>query len=173
MITIIGILVAVAAPSFVNQMRDRRVNEAALRIAGLYRIARTRALAGGRAARFVWDPSVGTRGYAWVEAHPNPDPSCDLANWPAPAPTNSNAIGYFNASADVYQLAAFGLSAPSGALAAGGQICFTPLGRAYVGPLAGPLVPLAGVGTMTVTNTKTAFPRRVFLPPTGAARVEL
>jgi prepilin-type N-terminal cleavage/methylation domain-containing protein len=172
-VTIIGILVAVAAPSFVDQMRDRRVNEAALRIAGLYRIARTKALAGGRSARFLWDPSVGTRGYVWVETHPNPDPSCDLANWPAPTPTNSNAVGFFNASADVYQLAAFGLSAPSGGLGAGGQICFTPLGRAYVGPLAGPLVPLAGVGTMTVTNTKTAFPRRVFLPPTGAARVEL
>lgn len=172
-ITIIGILVALAAPSFVDQMRDRRVNEAALRIAGLYRIARTKALATGRASRFVWDPSVGARGYAWVETHPNPDPTCDLANWPAPVPTNNNAIGFFNASADVYQLASFGFSSPTGALASGGQVCFTPLGRAYMGTLVGPLTPLTGVGTMTVTNTKTNFPRRVYLPPSGAARVEL
>ena len=173
-ITIIGIFAAVAMPSFIDQMRDRRVNDATLRIAGLYRLARTKALASGRATRFLWDSTQGTQGYVWVEQHPNADPTCDLTNWPAAAPTNSNAVAYFNSSNGRYELANITLYSPGAAAVAAGQVCFTPLGRAYFGgTLAGPLTPLVGVASMKVTNTKTGFLRQIFMPPSGAARVEL
>ena len=46
---IIGILAAVASPSFVDVMRDRRVNRSAQAIAEMYRMARARSMGRGGA----------------------------------------------------------------------------------------------------------------------------
>src|SRR5438094_966029 len=58
-VAFIGIVVAAAAPSWVELQRDRRADAAGRAIADLYRIARSRALGRGSAVLVRWDNNAG------------------------------------------------------------------------------------------------------------------
>ena len=163
-VMIIGILAAVAAPSMIATMRDRRVNEAAMHVVEMFRITRARAIGSGRATRVTWDSTVGVRGYLWVEQAADADPTCGSTNW--------NQIADFSPNEPQYELADLAFSS-SGFSIAQGVICFTPLGRGHVGVVNGPTQLMKNVAIMTVTNSKTGFVRTIFLPPNGNARLAL
>jgi type II secretory pathway pseudopilin PulG len=164
-VTIIGIFAAVAAPSFIAQMRDRRVSRVALQVAELYRMARSRALANGRATRFVWDSTVGPRGLAIVEQATDADPTCNSVGW--------GYITELNPSNSVYSVAGLQLVDPVGGAVSNGIVCFTPLGRAVKSGIGTPSAKMVGAARMLVTNTSTGYQRTVYLLPNGAARLVL
>jgi len=165
-VMMIGIFAAAAAPSFIAQMRDGRVRQASMQVSELYRMSRTRALANGRATRFVWDSSVGARGYLKVEQTTDVDPTCAATNW--------QLINDLNPSDSRYSLAQLQLKDSGGNSRPAGLVCFTPLGRAFLSPAPGmPMIPMPGVPRIVVTNSDTNFTRTVFLPPNGASRLAL
>src|SRR5690348_11219564 len=57
-LALIGIVVAAAAPSWVEIQRDRRTDAAARAIADIYRIARSRALGRGSAVMVRWNANA-------------------------------------------------------------------------------------------------------------------
>lgn len=181
-VAIIGILAAVASPAFIRQMRDSRVNRAAMLISEQYRIARSRALGRGAAVLVRWNAAAGVGGKGQLETREAVDPltqslpvsSCTSTNWTAA--NQSRRYDVFEPGNGLYELAAFGFFTPVGGASNYAEICFTPRGRTFIRLDAGSaFVPLAGAARFDVTNTSSpsATPRRVFVPPNGVARLAL
>jgi len=181
-IVLIGILSAAAAPTFINIMRDRRVNRAAMAVADMYRTARTRALGRGMPVLIHWDDSKGARiGSSGVlsivepdvAGYPDVNSSCTSINWNtvlnAKAPFMS-----FDVGSGFYERAALTFLDDTGAARKQADICFSPRGRTYIGA-GGALTELAGVPSFTVVNSASAggtgLVRTVFIPPNGVARL--
>lgn len=176
-VVIIGVLAAIAMPTIAARLRERRSAEAALRIAGIYREARMRAL--GRGAAVLVRFSAG--GFTVFEAiRPplankadcagEPSSSCTTTNWTNDA--NRTQLSTFNPTTRKdYENVSVALGAPSGATYY--DVCFTPMGRAYHRTVAlDPLTPMTSVATFNVQRA-TGLTRTVTLLPNGIARLAL
>ncbi|WP_437959267.1 prepilin-type N-terminal cleavage/methylation domain-containing protein [Sorangium sp. So ce119] len=178
-VVLIGILAAAASPSFVNGMRDRRVNRTAMEISGIYRLARHQAMGRGTAVLVRWTASTGEFEVRQARVEPiGPDAmlskNCkDVGNWIDPAETEP--VTRFNVTG--IELAAVELrdpTDPDGVVRDTADVCFTPRGRTFVRyDLGAELVPLLGAIRVNVTNTGTGLLRSVFVPPNGVARLGL
>jgi prepilin-type N-terminal cleavage/methylation domain-containing protein len=180
-IVIIGILAAVASPSFVMMFRDQRVSRAALEVSDIYRLARSRAMGRGSAVLVRFNGSGGVAGNGLFEVReaiqptagvPLPATSCLATNWTNGDPAN-RPVSRFDPGAS-YELAQLAFQDDVPSTQTFSEICFTPRGRTFTRSApAGIFTPLLGVPSFTVTNTRTGRVRTVFIPPTGAARVAL
>jgi type IV fimbrial biogenesis protein FimT len=178
----IGVLAAIALPSFRNQLRDRRVNQAAHQISLLYRQARTRALGRGSSVLVRFLPTgqgtvevheaVGATGFAGSAG-------CTLA-----AAGNCTTTNWFTAGQDklvdsfdpsistAYSTVGIALG---GVGATQADVCYTPTGRSLVRyTTTGAFAPLTAVPTLTVARSDgLGLTRTVLLLPNGAARLAL
>jgi Tfp pilus assembly protein FimT len=189
-VVIITALTALAIPSILKQMRDRRTRQAAEEIAAVYRQARLRAL--GRGSAILVRYASATASYTTLEAMlggatPNcvrlPTASCTNPNWNTPdipgatsqtlstwTPTGGvNSVAFAN-------LAMGGSGDVTGASLGNLDICFTPMGRTLVrDPTAGPgFQQMSGVPAIRVSGADpTRLKRFVLIPPNGLARTDV
>ncbi|WP_437594942.1 pilus assembly FimT family protein [Sorangium sp. So ce1000] len=178
-VIIIGILAAAASPSFVNGMRDRRVNRTAMEISGIYRLARYQAIGRGTAVLVRWTAATGefqvrqalvdTTAAGSLIAK-----SClSVVNWTDPGETEP-VTTYATSAVELAAVELRDPTAPDGVVRDNADVCFTPRGRTFVRyDPAGGFAPLLGALRVNVTNTRTGFPRSVFVPPNGVARLGL
>lgn len=175
-VVIVALLAAIAVPTVVERMRERRSAEAAQRIAGIYRGARMRAM--GRGSAVMVSFNAGT--FSVLEAvRPAPitnanctgEPSstCLNTNWGAPA--SAQLLSTFTpAERSEYE----GLTVnavPSSTTRL--DICYTPMGRAYTRTDAQPFVnPMVKVSSFNVARSG-GLTRIVTVLPNGASRLAL
>jgi len=184
-IVIIGIVAVGASPSFVNLMRDRRVDSVASQVTDVYRIARTRAMGRGSAVTVIFDngaklstPTNPTGHITMREAITGvglagqlPSTSCFSTNW-ANGSTTSKFVFAFEDRFKDYEPAKTSFVNPAGVTVQRAEICYTPRGRSFIRYVNGGIwQPLMGVPTIRVLNSKSGMTRVVVLPPNGAARV--
>jgi type IV fimbrial biogenesis protein FimT len=176
-ITLIGILSVAASPVFINIMRDRRINRAAMHVADMYRTARTRALGRGMPVLIRWDANAGQqKGSAGVLTIVEPrvaaladvGTNCTSVNW------NDAAVVYqhmrFDVGNGLHERANLTFVDDTGVTFPQSDICFSPRGRTFI-RRGGILAELAGVPTFDVVNSGTGLRRTVFIPPNGVARL--
>lgn len=182
-IAVVGILAALASPSYTRIMRSRRMSSAAQEVADLARVARSRAMGRGSAMLFRWSASANgssvdkqqiTIREAIVGSGADmyrPATSCFQTNWQSD--TNSRHIGGIHVKAGNYQPSKASFYDVNGAVRSFAELCFTPRGRTFVrySGGSGSFVPLNGVPRLQILNTETGRQRVVVLPPNGAARV--
>ncbi|WP_437679851.1 pilus assembly FimT family protein [Sorangium sp. So ce131] len=176
-IILIGVLAAVASPSFINAMRDRRVNRAAMEISGVYRLARYRALGRGTAVLVRWTDATGV--FEVREALVQDvggsliANSCANVDWTSPA-TTAQVTRLNTAGVELAEVELRDPSGADGTVQPQADVCFTARGRTFVRYNTGAaFVPLVGALRVNVTNTNTTLLRRVFIPPNGVARLAL
>lgn len=173
-LTLFGILAVAASPTFVRQLRDRRVNRAAMHLVDIYRAASTRAMGRGQPIMVSWT-QVGSKGKLQmmepIVTANGPRTNCQTTNWGG---TGVQEYTRIDLTLPVYELAQETFADDLAAAQTFAQICFTPMGRAWIRSNAGSAFrPMTGVASFTVTNSETNLPRRVFIPPNGAARIQL
>jgi len=186
-VIIIAALAVVAIPQITRRMKDRRTQQAAHEISILYRNARMRAV--GRGTAVLVRYAAANQGSVQVRERvmgvgsgtcPSlPVASCtQAALWDA---TDSLEVGTF----DPQNLGLYdGVTITADATAAGGsapaafmEICFTPLGRAFVRYTpTGTWTGLGGVPVLSVTrrapnNQAIGLIRTVMFLPNGMARL--
>lgn len=180
-LAMIGILAVVASPSFINMMRDRRINAAAMQVVDMYRTARTRALGRGAPVLITWDANDGLKQQSSgvltlrepiMDNSPEPNPGCTGIDWDNPARIYSYMR--FDFGSGHYERAALSFLDLTGKATPKADICFSSRGRAFI-RTGGPFSELTGVPTFTVTNSAvkggTGLVRTIFLPPNGVARL--
>lgn len=180
-VVVIGILAALAIPSFRNQLRDRRTNQAAHEISLLYRQARARALGRGSAMLVRFDPTgqgsfelreaIGTPGTGAGKCTITPSSSCTTTNWFTTG-QDKHVAGFDPSVSQAYSSIGITLAGGGGSQA---DVCFTPLGRALVRySFSGTFAPLTAVPTLTVARTDgIGIARTILLLPNGAVRLSL
>lgn len=186
-IAIIGIMAALAMPQFMQLTRERRANVEALRIAQIYRHARTRAMGRGGAHMVRFDVRAAAPVYGWSSFEATtlvggalPSSTCVGTNWTAGG--NNRALESYlldAASTDI----AIGFLDQTGADEAAvpvSEICFTPRGNAYYragtgnpGPAWGRLNGLTQYTVDRLPLGQSAFQRIIYVPPNGVARLIL
>jgi type IV fimbrial biogenesis protein FimT len=177
-VVIIAILATISVPLFVNKMRERRAQQTALQLAGLYREARMRALGRGAAVlvRYNgtnWQVHEGVEGAAAYLARTGktncqslPTLGCTTNAWDGGA---SRSIASFN-PADVSSDISAEFSDGSASL----DLCFTPLGRTFRRATASDLwQPLTAVVSIDVQRGSDGLKRTVIVLPNGTARLGL
>ena len=184
-IAVIMILASTAAPSFIRLMRDRRVNAAAIEVADMYRVARTRAMGRGAAVMVRWNQSALPPSSTAPDGHFSmreatldtsggpalPTSSCFAADWSDGSPTSRRVRG-FDERQPQYSPAVASFHEADGTPRSYAELCFTPRGRSFIRfDATGTFVPLLGVPRLEVLNFATKLRRKVLLPPTGIARV--
>jgi type IV fimbrial biogenesis protein FimT len=183
-VVLIAILAAIAVPGVVERLRQRRVSEAAQKIATLYRGARMRALGRGAAVLVRWETSRFTvyeavQGAAAVtndDCAMVPSSSCTRANWANDgADTRHEIAGFRFGDRAEYRDADVGVTmkGTNGSAAAALDVCFTPAGQAYSRTnLAGVFTPLNGVVSAQVTRAAgDSITHTVTVMPNGIAAV--
>jgi type IV fimbrial biogenesis protein FimT len=187
-ISIVGILAATAAPTFISYMRDARVSEAASNIADLFRGARSRAMGRGSATMVRWNATAalptnanpeGQFGVREAISGPTtpfhqmlPSMSCFAADFQVGS-TSSTHVKAFDARLPRYQPAQVTFRDGASAAQSYVEICYTPRGRTFVRyAAAGGWQPLTQVPAIEVLNPTTTMRRFVVVPPNGAARLE-
>lgn len=181
-VVIISVFAALATPTVVKQLRDRRVRETAQKVATVYRQARMRAMGRGSAVlvRFadgrvtVFEAQMGAR---------HSDPSCASLPFSSCLDTTWSSADQRRV-VDGFAPAATGeLAALNVAMTDGGgtavtalDVCFTPMGRVFSRETVNDAVALQ---TMTepylaeVSGAGLGRTRRVLLLPNGTARPSL
>lgn len=185
-VAFIGIVVAAATPSWILLTKDRRVENAAVGIADVFRVARTRSMGRGSAVLVRWDANAAKPTDANLAGHftvreavagPSgasanlPSASCFSPDW-SDAGTTSKFVMSFEERRSRYEPAEATFLDELGNVQQYAQICFTPAGRTFVRyTSAGAFSVLTGVPRIRVANTATKFNRFVVFPPHGSARV--
>lgn len=179
-IAIIAVLAAVATPSFIALMRDRRVVRAGMILAESYREGRTRALSRGNVVIVRWRAGAGDKGKIEMrESVIAPAGTalvtrCSAADDWTDTSVDTRLVSAFDFAGTTYALAQIKLYSEANADSPFAELCFAPQGRTYVRYLdGGPFVPLTGVPHYEITNAQTTTKRTVFLPPNGVARLQL
>lgn len=183
-IAMIGILTVAASPIFIDMMRDRRVNRAAMHIADYYRTARTRALGRGMPVLIRWSQSAGHKTGSSgvltilepvVNDVPDINTSCIAVNWTDPNVTYTYSA--FDIGDGHYENAVPTFNDPNNSPLTDVDICYSPRGGAYM-RTKGAFAPLTGVPYFTIANVKpsangpiSGLVRTVFIPPNGVARL--
>ena len=184
-VILITTLAAIAIPLATKQMRDRRTQDAAQQVATLYQSARMRAMGRGSAVLVRYTP--GTPGqFELLEAQRGPTASADgsvdtacaalpvssclTTNWTTPAAQQYRSISTLSFSSGLYEQLTVTMN-EGNAL----DICFTPMGRAYVASTGQRLSPLTQVYTVDVDRSAAlrTRAREVLVLPNGAARLAL
>jgi prepilin-type N-terminal cleavage/methylation domain-containing protein len=192
-VIIIGALAVVAVPQITRRMKDRRTQQAAQEVASLIRTARMRALGRGGAVlvRFYGtgagrvEMREAVQGPARGTCQSLPVSSCGQVTWLDG--TGDNAIitefdpssGAYGEASGGIKLAFYGAPPTQGGLQSAMDVCFTPMGRAFVRYAhngTSPWTTLTGVPVVRVTRqdaggTTLGLARKVLVMPTGAARV--
>jgi type IV fimbrial biogenesis protein FimT len=182
-LAVIGIMAAYATPAFIDVMRDRRVNQAGMQVADLYRLARTRAMDRGSAVLVRWQSA--TKTLTVMEAvtdttqvnggNPNvlPTASCLMNAWNLQG-TTTQFITQFSPESIYHELASAEMRDIAGNAIVDADVCFTPRGRTFARfGLNNAMAPLTGVPRFRITNTLNGAVRTVLIPPTGGARLTL
>jgi len=202
-LAMISILVVTASPTFVQLLRDRRVNRAAMHLVDYYRTGRTRAMGRGQPMLVVWDTSAGannsepgTQGLLTllepIVTGAGVATSCSQTPW-----TNIQVAGTAGGVMEVsrmdfknrfytYTNATFRDDVTPQGAQNHAEICFTPSGRTYIRFAPGDVFrPMQGVASFAVRNVAIATAggsvcalgepgcRTVFVPPNGVARLAL
>lgn len=191
-VVIISIFAALAIPQITRQMRDRRVHEAAQRVALTYQQARLRAMGQGGAVVVRYTPGSASQGRFEVLEALTPAvglQKCGLV--PAvscTSPANRwETLGFQRPISDTDFAITPGLdnvftelTTDAGAAASVMDVCFTPLGRSFVRyTTGGTWAALQGVPRIVVHRKQGAagavlgLSRRILVLPTGIARLEL
>jgi prepilin-type N-terminal cleavage/methylation domain-containing protein len=189
-VIIIGVFSAMAMPQVTRQLRDRRTHEAAQRIALVYQQARMRAMGQGGAMLVRYTPGPGSQGsfetrerlVGDLDAKQNcprlPSVSCIQVGWDDTAHIQSRSIetialgtepGLDNVNATLTPESGTGTEANM-------DVCFTPLGRAFIRYSiadADPWHAPTGVPQISVARTASGLVRKVLILPTGIARLQL
>ena len=191
-VVIIGIFAALAIPQVTHQVRDRRVHEAAQRVALTYQQARMRAMGQGGAVMVRYTQGSGNQGKfetmdalapttALDKCALKPDVNCTtpLTRWESPTlqrPVTEMDFAFQRGLDNVYT----SLTTDAGSSGTAMDVCFTPLGRSFVRyAAADPWTVLQGVPSIAVqrmtgaSGTGVGLARRVLVLPTGIARLEL
>jgi type IV fimbrial biogenesis protein FimT len=191
-VVIISIFAALAIPQVTKQMRDRRVHEAAQRVAITYQQARVRAMGRGGAVMVRYTEGATAQGkFETLDALSpatvlqtcglEPAVSCTTPadRWEQPLAhrvVSAVDLGQQRGLDNVYTALTTDLGNPGSVM----DVCFTPLGRSFVRYVAGgPWSPLQGVPRLAVerrqgaTGPAVGLSRRVLVLPTGIARLEL
>ena len=178
-ILIIALLAALATPSFIAMIRDRRVVRAGIFMIDTYRAARTRALSRGIAVQVRWSADGTGRGVVQMReaivaaAGAGAAKGCTKADW-SDGSAETREVSKYDFGGTTYELANMKLFATDGAESQIGNVCFAPDGQAWVRYADnGGWTKLTGVLRYDVTNTRTNFKRIVFVPPNGVARYQL
>jgi prepilin-type N-terminal cleavage/methylation domain-containing protein len=192
-VVLIGVFATLAIPQVTHQLRDRRVHEAAQRVALIYQQARLSAMGRGGAMLVRYETTGSGHGTFTTQeglagASPvagacadDPQSNCSLVNWTAPSAQTriiqSIDIGMEPGLADVFAHLIPETSGTDTTM----DLCFTPLGRSFVRyATAGAFTPMTGVpqfqvfrGSNLTTPDAAARIRNVLLLPTGVARLAL
>jgi type IV fimbrial biogenesis protein FimT len=197
-VVIVSVFAAMAIPQVTKQLRDRRVQETAQRVLSTFQQARERAIGRGGAVLVRYDLGPGGQGRlqvfegrvgATVDADENcpflPNPSCNGVNWADTTATGASfLLSTWDLSTDSALEGVFvqmfqDPSSNAGASTAFANICFTPLGRTFVGYAPGTMTPLTDVPMADVFRTvgdigdgRIGLTRRVVLLPNGGGRLE-
>jgi prepilin-type N-terminal cleavage/methylation domain-containing protein len=177
-VTIIAVFAALAIPSAVVQLRDRRVQEAARSIALVYREARLRALGRGSAVLVRFDTGVMTVHEARVPVGvitgctDLPVSSCLNTDWSS-ATAQRIVGGYQPPSSGEMSDLSVAVTDSADAAVPNLDICFTPMGRGFARRenTNGPFSPLADAFVATVSRPGMTRTRQVVLMPNGTARL--
>ncbi len=190
-VIIIAVLAVLAIPAVLNQLRDRRVQNAALEVGALYRNARMRSMARGGAVLVRFNGTASPQGRVEVReavrgnsaGGPNcaqlPVSGCTLSSWANGNSDNKLLTQFDPANRTEWASIFLSMNGPPPANA-GVQpqmdICFTPMGRAFVrfGQV-GAFTPLTGVSQVTLTRRSSGgnqlgLSRSVLVLPNGHAR---
>lgn len=191
-VAIISVLAASASPIFINMMRDRRVNRAAMQVVELVRMARTRSIGRNLPVMVHWDVAGGTKGRGLmtlsepIVVNSAAATNCRTTLWDDVTKVQEVtrfdlAIGSHNAAGTdgLYERADIKFitnSAAGGAAQDIADICFSGGGLTYIGK-AGAQLRLTNVPMFTITSSAalngTGQVRTVYLPPNGIARLAL
>ncbi len=194
MVVMITILAALAIPLVGRQLRDRRVQQAALQVSSLYQNARTRAMGRGSAILVRYTSAERGRfeileaqrgladspdGLSPAECRATPVPSCLLPNWNGPADQSYRVVGQLNlAQRGEFDRVHVQMKNEAAVDVTHLDVCFTPMGRTFFRvDAAHHLTPLNRLYTADVfrgaPTAKIGRTRQVFVLPNGAARVAL
>jgi prepilin-type N-terminal cleavage/methylation domain-containing protein len=191
-VVIISVFALMAIPQVTLQLKDRRTHEAAQRVALIYQQARVRAMGQGGAILVRY--GQGTSGFGAFETREAlignddllncalvPSASCTQTDWDNTARAQFRSIEAVDFGTDPALTDVFATLTPESTSANGNDmdVCFTPLGRAFVRYNAtDPFTPLRGVPVVNVYRGQSkgvpdGLPRRVLVLPTGIARLQL
>ena len=190
-VIIIAVLAVLAIPAITNQMRDRRTQEVAQRVAGFYRDARMRAMGRGAAVMVRYDGTSGPEGTIEVReavrgqgADANcqllPVSSCSLSTWDVAGTDNKllEKLDTANRSElSGIRVEVFGVAPANNGKQNTMDVCFSPMGRAFVryDPL-GQWQPMTGAAEAAVFRMGTdaaqaGLTRKVLILPNGYSRL--
>ncbi|HEX4335104.1 MAG TPA: type II secretion system protein [Polyangiaceae bacterium] len=191
-VILIGVFASMAIPQVTIQLRDRRVHEAAQRIALTYQQARIRAMGQGGAILVRYETTGSGHGtFSTKEGlvggttnQPcalNTVSNCSFVDWTTSGSTQNRTIesidiGKEPGIGDVYAT----LTPESGNTATTMDVCFTPLGRSYVRyATSGVFTTMTGIPQFSVFRSSNGTPstdsrvRTVLVLPTGVSRLAL
>jgi type IV fimbrial biogenesis protein FimT len=178
-VVMVAILAVLAVPQVTERLRERRSSEAAQRIASLYRTGRMRALGRGAAVLIRYDAD-GFRVYEAIQdddaaagCEQLPSSSCLTTDWNDA--DQRHEVTVFNPkNRGEYEDVRTTVSDPGGTAREELDVCFTPVGRAYLRTSdAEALGPMMGVATVAVSRGAGSLTRRVSVLPNGIARLAL
>lgn len=180
-VIIIGVSAALATPTIFTQMRQRRLREAAQNVASLYSTARMRALARGAAVKVNY---LGNGSFQVIESI---DGATVAATRKSPDCGDEPGLGCltntWNGGDTTRQVSQLTLQSELGVVASDPDgnaiptmsVCFTPMGRSFVGvDNNAALKPLAGAPVFTFTRNgkwSGGYQYFVALLPNGVARM--
>jgi prepilin-type N-terminal cleavage/methylation domain-containing protein len=178
-VLIITVFAALAVPTVVIQMRDRRIQESARQIAIVYRQARLRAMGRGAAVlvRFngtnfnVLEARQGTAAGACENL---PMSNCLDRRWVADTDLSRPVDGHIEATAGDMPDVAINMFDAGGGPVPELEVCFTPMGRAFSREDINdtvPLQPMTEAYLAKVSRTGVTRTREVVLMPNGTARL--
>lgn len=190
-VVMIGILAAMAMPTFISVQRDRRANEVAQGVAAFYRLAKARATGRG-APQLVRYTASGVGGLPMWTMHEaistgavgggicadSPlQTSCNGVIW-QPALTTNGSTKFVAAFPDsTSPHVGYEMQDPTQAVIGSTyDLCFTPAGVTFSRSGNGPFATLTGVPRARVfrkSAAQTGVNKWVILPPNGLARVQL
>jgi type IV fimbrial biogenesis protein FimT len=184
-VVLIAILAAIAVPGVVQRLRERRVAEAAERIAALYRNARMRALGRGAAVLIRYSNTPGSEFvvYEAVQGTPAntvaacanlPSSSCLRPGWANDGQNTRREVGRFHLSRPEYADANVTVSVTGpGGTTSTLDVCFNPGGQTFARTdFAATFAPLTSVlGASVIRSAGTGVRRQVAVLPNGMATV--
>ncbi len=178
-VVIIAILAAISVPMFVARMRERRSQQAAMQLAGIYREARMRALGRGAAILVkykdaTWSVLEGVEGAQASIARTTsancqslPTTGCLTNGWTSATSRNITTFDPSGLGESLTAKVKFGGSDQTKL-----DVCFSPLGRAFV-RTDGTWSTLTSVITVDVQRGTEGLQRTVVVLPNGTARLGL
>jgi type II secretion system protein H len=177
-ILIITVFAAVAVPTAVLQLRERRLQEGARQVALLFRQARLHAVGRGTATLVrITDDTVTlfeAREGPGASCPDMPLPDCQGTPWANDLTRRREIGGFQPAASGELSAMTLGIKDSGSSTVSELEICFSPNGRGFVREAIDDSVaftPLAETYLATLSRPGTSRPRNVALLPNGTARL--